>query len=264
MELSKSGRVLRRLVKMMLYSQLSFMDGILVLLRLTKSYVRFTVEADPPSIFYNFRVLPDKVKDLERHINLPDGFTMEKMRFLENDKESDYFVSLNVYRVSGITNALRAEWSVFVKNHAEDVDVVRYMVTEAQSSTLTMDPVNIFERARKVDQSMENNHFETVIESFDNATFSATFDIPDDGSIETAYSAREWLKSIDLIYWLNGIGDRTYYDGGMACAAIKVIPPKLVTIEDTTQWSEFIEPVPDSVLLFPDAISFVMSPWWNI
>ena len=138
------------------------------------------------------------------------------------------------------------------------------MVVEAQSSTLTMDPVHLFERARKVDQSLKNNRFNTFIESFDNTSFSASFDLPEDRSLPTGYSSKEWLKSIDLIYWPNGIGDRTFYDGSMACAEIKIIPPESVRVEDTTQWREFIEPVPDSVLLFPDAIEFVMSPWWII
>lgn len=264
MELKWHGRLIRKIIKRVLYSLLCFREGILVILGLTKSYVRFTVEADPPSVFYNFKVKPEKVDDLIKHLNLPEGFSLEKMRILESDPESDYYISLNVYRVTGITNAIRAEWSVFVRNSVEPVNVVRYMVVEAQSSTLTMDPVNIFERSRRVEQSLAGDKLSTFVESFDKGYFRAFFHVPAGKSVKPVYASREWLKAIDLIYWPNGIGDRTFYDGGMACADIIAADPRQAGIEDSTQWSAFIEQVPDSVLVFPDAIDFVMSPWWNV
>ena len=257
------GRLVRKIVKRLLYSMLCFREGFLVIMGMTKSYVRFTVEADPPSVFYNFRVNPDCVDELEECLNLPPGFTLEKMRFLPGD-EPDYYISLNVYRVSGITNAVRAEWSVFVWNSEEEADIVRYMVVEAQSTTITMDPIHIFERPRKVEQSFKNNILNTYVKSFDKTYFKASCAVPLENTLPIAYASKEWLKAIDLIYWPNGIGDRTYYDGAMACADIMVIPPESVKIKDTTAWSRFIDPVPDSVLLFPDAIEFVMSPWWNL
>jgi hypothetical protein len=257
------GRLIRKIVKRLLYSMLCFRDGFLVLLGRTKSYVRFTIEADPPSVFYNFRVNPDCIDELEEYLNLPPGFTLEKMRFLPGD-EPDYYISLNVYRVTGITNAVRAEWSVFVWNSEEETDVVRYMVVEAQSSTLTIDPVHIFERPRKVEQSFRNNLLQTHVKSFEKAYFKASCTVPPEDKLTYAYASREWLKAIDLIYWPNGIGDRTYYDGAMACSDIMLIPPESVKIKDTTVWSRFIDPVPDSVIMFPDAIEYVMSPWWNL
>ena len=264
MTLSRSQRLVRKFVKRSLYSMLSFREALLVLLGRTKSFVRFTVEAVPPSVYFNFRVRPDRVEALSRHLNLPPGFTLEKIRFLERDPEPGYYVSLNVYRVTGITNALRAEWSVFVRNEAEEAPIVRYLVVEAQSSEITMDPVNIFERARKVEHSLRNDRLEIFVESFNQSHFRASGPVPERSSLPTASSTREWLQSNDLIYWPNGIGDRVFYDGSMACAKMLCLPPESLKIEDTTAWREFIAPVPDHVLVFPHAINFVMSPWWNV
>ncbi|MCX5868432.1 MAG: hypothetical protein NT009_13320 [Proteobacteria bacterium] len=264
MELSKSGRLARRLVKRLLYSMLSFREGILVLLGRAKPYVRFTVEDAPPSVYYNFRVRPDRRDGLERHLDLPPGFSLAKMRFLEQDPEAAYYISLNVYRVSGITNALRAEWSVFVKNAAEDPPVTRYLVAEAQSSEITMDPVNIFVRARRVEQALLDNRLETRVESFQRTYFHAIGPMPERSSLPTALVTREWLKSNDLIYWPNGIGDRVYYNGGLAGTEMLCLPPESFRIEDTTAWHEFILPVPDHVLVFQNPLEFVISPWWNV
>ncbi len=264
MSLPRSGRFVRTVVKRSLYSMLSLREAMLVLAGRSKSYVRFTVEASPPSVFINFRVPPDSVAALEQHLDLLPGFTIEKIKFLEGDAEPYYYISLNVYRVSGITNALRAEWSVFVRNAAEQSDVTRYMVVEAQSSRVTMDPVNIFARSRRVTHKYDGKQLDTYVASFNNASFRASCTLPDDTTLPGAFTTREWLKSIDLIYWPNGIGDRTFYDGGLAGANILLIPPKSLQIEDTTVWSRFIDPIPEHVLLFPEAIEFVMSPWWNI
>jgi hypothetical protein len=204
------------------------------------------------------------VEALRQRLNLPPGFTLEKMRFLERDPGEDYYISLNVYRVTGITNALRAEWSVFVRNAAEDPPVTRYLVAEAQSSEITMDPVNIFVRARRVEQALRDNRLETRVESFRRMYFHAVGPMPERSSLPAALVTREWLKSNDLIYWPNGIGDRVYYNGGLAGTEMLCLPPESFRIEDTTAWHEFIVPVPDHVLVSQNPLEFVISPWWNV
>ena len=265
MNLTPGGRLKRKIVKRLIYSMLSFRDGILVLLGRGKSYVRFTVEADPPSVFYNFRIRPDRLEAFKKHLDLPPGFTFDKIRFFEDDRESRYYVSLNVYLVSGITNAMRAEWSVYARNANESPSVIRCVVAEAQSSEITMDPVNIFERARRVKQTLNGTQLKTYAASFNHTAFQATCRVPEDiTTLPSSCASREWLKAIDLIYWLNGIGDRTFFDGSMTTNKIYLLSPEAVQIQDNTQWSEFVEPLSDPVMIFPEAIEFVMSPWWNV
>ena len=48
------------------------------------------------------------------------------------------------------------------------------------------------------------------------------------------------------------------------CTDPCAIDPTTVTIDNDTPWARFVEPVPRSVVVFDDAITFAMSPWWNI
>ena len=68
--------------------------------------VEFTVEDTPPSIFYNWVVQDADAAAFASFIELPPGFSLAKVRILDSDAPS-YWLSLNVYKVSGITTGLR-------------------------------------------------------------------------------------------------------------------------------------------------------------
>ena len=261
MVISKFQRFKRILIKRFIYAMLSFREAIMIILGRSKPIVIFTVEGTPPSVYYNFRIRPDRVDALAQKLDLPPGFTLAKMRFLEGDPEPDYFVTLNIYRVSGITNGLRAEWSIYVQ---DPQGKPRYMVAEACTSQHSMDPVDIITRAGKMTHELKEDRVETYVESDHGTLFRASCPLPTDPNAPTGLAAREWIEANDHIYWLNGVIDRTLYDGKMVNAKIRVIPPESLTLEDTTSWQDYIEPMPFRTLVFPDAIEFVISPWWNL
>ena len=66
MELSRSGRLWRLLIKRYLYAMLSLREAACIFLGRSKPMIRFTVEADPPSVYFNFRVRPDRSEFLSR------------------------------------------------------------------------------------------------------------------------------------------------------------------------------------------------------
>ena len=261
MELSRSGRLWRLLIKRYLYAMLSLREAACILLGRSKPMIRFTVEADPPSVYFNFRVRPDRIDALARHLDLPAGFSLAKIRCLEDDPEPYDCLTLNVYRVSGITNGLRAEWSVYV---TDPEGKPRYMVVEARASGGSMDPVDIITRASRVELAVVDGTLETFVASENDSHFRASLPIPADPNASAAPAAREWIEANDMIYWRNGVCDRVFYDAKMANARVGVISPDSATIEDTTSWREFIEPTPERLLVFSSALYFVISPWWNV
>ncbi len=71
-------------------------------------------------------------------VDLPPGFSLAKVRILESDPVPRYWLSLNVYRVSGITTGLRAEWSTYVDDGS---GTPRFMIVVARAADGSIDPI---------------------------------------------------------------------------------------------------------------------------
>ena len=239
-----------------MYSQLALRSAVMIALGKEQPLVRFTVEADPPSVYLVFAIRPEAVDALPERLGLPPGMELAPIRCLAGD-EPRHLLALNVYRVSGITNGRRAEWSVFV---AEPDDTPRYMVIDARSSSRSMDPVDLFTKASRVDHRRTGDEIAMTVGGQGRA-FAATIQL---GSAQPAGNAAEWVTANDRIYWGNGVRDRTFYDAGLADPAMVAVPPIDVAVTDESEWADVIDPVPVAALMFTQAIEFVVSPWENV
>ena len=243
-------------LKRFMYAQLYLRDAFLIALGRGKPLLKFRVEANPPSIYVNFAIRAEALPELERRLALPLPLTA--IRCLEGD-EPFACLTLNVYRVSGLANGIRAEWSVYVTDPG---GTPRYLVVEAQTDGGTLDSVDLFTRPGPI----------TYVDRGDELTFDITSN--DGGSIElsvpvpvrapTGRATPEWVEANDYIYWRNGVCDRTFYDSGLANPRVRRLDPATAHITDTTPWATVVEPVPRSVVVFDHAIEFAISPWWNI
>ncbi len=258
MQISKTKRILRSIIKRFLYSQLYAMESIKILLGRSKPFIGFTVEEDPPSIYFNFKIKNDRVSDLENMLKLPAGFNLTPIRCLADDKQDYYCLTLNIYRVSGITNGLRAEWDMYVM---DPQGRKRYMIVDARSDRGSMDPIEIITRKSKLEYSVKDKKISIYAASYGDTYFKAECSMSKTGS--TAFASNEWVEANDDIYWLNGVIDRAFYNGKMACSELHKIPSGDIKIEDTTKWKEYIESI-SSVVIFPSSIEFLISPWWNL
>ena len=254
--LTPRARKGRAALKRFMYSQMAIRSAIMIALGKEQPLVTFTVEQDPPSIYLVFELEPDRMDDLKAKAKLPAGIELAPVRCLEGD-EPRYLMALNVYRVSGITNGRRAEWSVFV---AEPDGTPRYMVLEPRASGRSLDPVRLFTKPSRVDHARHGDVIETAI-GRDGEAFRSTVDL---SNAEPAVNDREWVTANDRIYWGNGICDRTFYDAGLAHPAMVSVPPGDATVDDQSPWASFVDPAPVAITLFTKAIEFVVSPWENV
>ncbi len=249
-------RGLRKLVKRFLYSQLYLRESILILFGRAKPFVPFRVEADPPSVYFNFAIRPEHVASLERELGLP--YPLAPIRCLAGD-EPFHCLTLNVYRVSGLVNGRRAEWSLYVRDPG---GTPRYVVVEAASDAASMDPVHIVTRAGQVAHEEADGWLTSDVLSADGTRFVARY--PNGAGGARVRAAPEWVEANDFIYWRNGMCDRTFYDAGLANARMHLVDPSQASIEDGTRWGCLVEPTPRHVVVFQDAIDFSISPWWNV
>ncbi len=246
----------RSLLKRFLYSQLAQRDALMIAFGKQKPLVHFIVEAEPPSVYWNFEIRADRVDDLQRDLDCPMPLT--PLRCLEGEAPF-YCMTLNMYRVSGLANGIRAEWSVFVK---DEHDITRYMVVEAAADSGAVDPINLVTRGGEAGHVDDGQTLESWAVDETGGRFDSVLQAPHEG--ETVRADPEWVEANDYIYWLNGICDRTFYDSGMANAKIHLVSPDRCKIEDGSQWAQYLEPTPRHVVVYEHAIEFAMSPWWNI
>lgn len=221
----------------------------------SKPLVRFTVENEPPSVYLNWAVREDRVEAFERHIAVP--MPLAPMACLDGD-EPYYCLTLNMYRVSGLANGIRAEWSTYVF----EGDTPRYMVVEAECEKGTLDSVDLFTIKGLAEYDVGADGLRLRCGSTPATEFNAT--VPSPPTDRPVKADPMWVTANDYIYWRNGVCDRTFYDSGLANPRMQRIDPAAVTIDGLGQWGDFLDPVPRSVVAFEDAIEFSMSPWWNI
>lgn len=258
MKISKKNLRRRKLVKRLLYSQFYLSESFKILFGKSNPFIRFTIENEPPCLYLSYKIRPDQVDNLEQALELPKGFKLAKIRCIKENQQDDYYMTLNVYRVSGITKGLRAEWSVFVtdpKGHT------RYMIIEARANKKSMDPVNIITQDSTVEYILKDQNIHIFIESEGETYFKADCVIPE--APKLTFPTREWIKANDEIYWLNGVSDKPFFNSQMTSAELLLLPSESATIEDSTSWKKFLEPNPD-IYLYPSTIEYLISPWWNI
>ncbi len=245
----------RRALRRFLYSQMALRDGAMIALGRDQPLVRFTVEDDPPSVYLVYRVADPEA--LARHLTLPAGIELAPIRCVADD-EPEYLLTLNVYRVSGITNGLRAEWSTYI---ADPDGVPRYLVVDARADNTSMDPVDVITKKSVVRHERRGDT--VAIEIGEGASaYTARFDVP--STAPAVKSHPDFVTANDYIYWRNGVCDRTFYDAGLADADQVSVAPDTVEIVDGTEWASFADGTPEHVLVFREAIEFVVSPWANL
>ena len=141
------SRTGRRFLKRFMYSQLAMRDAFMILIGRQNPSLRFTVLADPPSVYFNFPLRKDMAREFTDYINLADGFSLVPIKCLADD-EPTLMLTLNIYEVSGLVHGPRAEWSTYV---LDSDGKPRYMVLEARAAAGSLDPVNLFTKPDRVE-----------------------------------------------------------------------------------------------------------------
>ena len=252
-----------RTMKRIMYASLTLQSAFKILLGDEQPLLPFIVEESPNSIFINYEIDETQLSSLTDFLALPEGFALSPIAILK-DETPKYYLSLNIYAVSGLGGALsgnRAEWSVYVRNNQGRTS---YMVVEARSSSFSLDSVNWFTPATPLTHEFQNGALVSWVDTGANTFFSSEISAAGIENAIEVYGANEWAAANDLIYWGNGVADRTYYDGKLIDTAMLSVDPALVSVADSSPWAQFVSGEPSSVLMFQTGLEFVISPWYNL
>lgn len=252
-----------RTAKHFMYSTLMRQNARAVRKGQDQPLLKFRVLGEPQSLYINFEISPEKEADLLEYLDLPPGFKLAEVAILEGEEPRRY-LSLNIYGVDGLNgllSGLRAEWSVYVQ---KDGGRTSYMVVDAKSQGLTLDSVNWLSPGSYIRHEPTDNGYESFVASDWGASFASIISQQGLDEAILRYTNPAWIAANDRIYWLNGVADRTYYDGDLMDTPVLVIDPAALTFTDTTVWSSFVDAEPVSVLLFEEGFELVISPWYNV
>lgn len=259
--LTPAGKAARQVIKRGMYAQLALGHSAQILAGKSQPLIEFRVEHSPPSLFINYRIKPDRLDDFRKAFNIPDDIKMMPMQCIK-DGEAGYLLSINVYAVSGITNGLRAEESVYIDRGDGKAS---YLVLGATTDNFSMDPVDVLTMAG--DLKYENTDDKISI-SYSNGKkskyeFKCSYHA-DGNQNKQSDPLAPWIAANDFIYWPNGVCDRAFYNGDLINEPVDLIAEKDVKTKNTLPWAEFVEPEPVEVFALKKPLDFVISPWHNV
>lgn len=261
-----------RLFKQTEFGTQASRDAALIAVGRKQPVLEFTVEDTPPSIFVNYIVPDAQAAEFADFVDLPPGFSLAKVRILESDPVARFWLSVNVYRVSGITTGLRTEWSTYVNDGS---GVPRFMIIRARASQGSIDPIGPLAPPEPFTHAVDS---EGVIRTAMNRTevrgsgtvvtsdnlFTSTITLPEPSTGNYVVPTREWVTANDFIYWTNGVNDRIFHNSTSHSAPLVSVDLADVTLDDDTEWAPFVNPVPGHVLVYLDKLQFMIGPWWNV
>jgi len=231
----------------------------------SRPWKNFFVNSYPPSVFVLYKVLDDQAAFSAAF--LPAGFEMMPMRILESDTPA-YFVAINYYEALGIAAGVRFEFNIMVKDPVQDKP--RFLVAQALANGISLDPVNGYTSAEPVTHVHDGSQL--ISEALqdldgdgvkDENYFSSTIVWPQ-ASPQYDRTTREFVAANDYIFWGGGVCDHGFYSGSMHNRDVTVIPPADYDISNDTLMAPYLEPTPNSVYVYQNALDIVMSPWWNL
>jgi hypothetical protein len=216
----------------------------------------FLLETEPPAIFLNYRIRPERRAALAAAIPLPAGFRLAPVQ-PHPGVQKDYYLSLNIYNAAGLAPGLRAEWSVYVTKNGESVP--RFMIIDVQTSEVSVDPLNLITIPADSFTYTASGKALAIDLRASGLTFAARLQVPD--APQMREMNLDWAECNNLVYWRNGVADKIYYDES-AYGPVAVVPRRNVVQRDGTRWAPFVEL--DHVFLYEKSQGLVASPWSNL
>jgi len=260
-----------RAVKRAEFGQIATNDAAGVAAGTVQPVLEFTVEGTPPSIFVNSPIPDSRAAAFASFVGLPPGFRLAKVAILTEDPAPRYWLSLNVYRVSGLTNGVRAEWSTYVDDGS---GIPRFMIVRARASEGSIDPLGPlappepFVHALSADVITTQMNKTVVVGGTPQVTadplYESTITLPAPEDRHFVTPALEWVRANDFIYWLNGVNDRIFHNSSSHDPRLVSVDLADVALVDDSEWAPFIETTPAHVLVYLDPIEFMIGPWWNV
>ena len=224
-------------------------------------------DGSPGSVFIRWEFRDQAAIDAFEKNELPAGFTLAPVRFLESDVPG-YFLVLNLYNSAGpIVNGARAEWDIFVRPPDGDPRP-RFMVIDALAEAVSADSVNGLTPPEPLSHQFVGNDVVSSVgkieDGVETTIFTSRFPRPDQTADTRARFTREMAVGNDYIYWRNGVLDRGFYNATTFKCNAAFADLDQVDITDDSSWKQYLQEEPSYVVYYLNTLEYVVSPWYNL
>ena len=224
------------------------------------------------TLFVNWRVVPEKVHDLEEVLFLPENIHIANISLVEGESPGP-FVSLVAKLVDVIqldatspSTTAQFDWIVYVVK--DDVD-------REEPNLMIIDSIYDFDVVTPLGQVFAPNDIDYFV---NDANVAAAFIDKDDSMrldlmLELGVSANKTVSesfhgAFDRLYWPNGIYTVLASDSSLRSAQVQIMERSLRQQWDAQDvlhpWSDYTELVPRHSFFFPESIRLAAEIWVNI
>lgn len=212
------------------------------------------------SLFIHWIIPASEVPNLESKLNLPQGFKLAPITTLEGGSK-EYYLTLRLHEWEEAQPHYRAEWSVYVTNGASSAP--RLMTLAILTNRSFFDPaLGEVSAAPTFDYKRSNDSLHAHIAG--DGKF-LTVDVSLTEPVKYTKAPKEWIRTYDEMYRLNGVLDRVYYNGTLIDAAFRSIDPSLVKISTQEEALSFVKSTkPAMVHYCKETIELSVMPWNNL
>ena len=220
---------------------------------INKNPIHFPINVHPKSMYVNFEL--DKYQKIElNHFMKGSGLELIPIS-LEKNKPKKFYISLNIYNCTSplfLNDKIitRFEVNTYVKNKDNQNGT---LILDYISNALSMDPTNYFKKQQDI---LYNNH--NIDTTTDIIQLSMNYQLNDN---DKPYLVdKELFQFTDIIYYMNGIYDKMFYDQSLITNPLKI--PLLKQIHFNFHNIKFNKP--NSIFYFDQEIRFVDALWANV
>ena len=236
--------------------------------------IDFQVDDQPPSLFVNYALDPDKLDEFKDTYNIPKHIHMVPVACTEGD-EPKHYLTLNAYHVTMelsddmALECLRADWSVYINRGPNSMEP-SFLILEAQCDQFTMEPKNIIALPSDYRYTYDDDGLSLSIKTTYGPPEQFSFKAPvlDKDHAPSRLMDRIWIAANDVVYGKGGAGDSITYNGSTLNAPVYFYDPKSTTTDYGMQWDPkfFVggKAEPDQVFVLSEPALFAVRPWSNI
>lgn len=220
------------------------------------------IEGSIPAVYFNVKILPEKVEEFRRALDLPSELKLTPVSIVENEP-AHFYVTISLSKRSGVYTGLQAEWLTYVTSGREGSNRPFFYIMNRMTSVKSMNPMTASFKKDDLTHEKVNSFINSHVAENGKVALQSKIDMLNGLQKEVKIST-EWANAISYMYWPNGVRDRYFYTGSMLSASMTKLEMDSVQLFENNLWKDFLESSPSQILVSTHDVELAVMPWDNL